>query len=329
VVRCREGPGWPVSEPADLAVEGGTTWALRPEELPAVLLRAVDTAGDGITIADARAADSPLIYVNEAFLTLTGYTRDQTLGRNCRFLQGADTDTAQVRDIGRRLAAEREVHVVLRNYRRNGTAFWNELRVTPVHDRAGHLTHFIGHQRDVSARVDREQRTTYLAYHDELTGLPNRAHAMEHLELELRRADRSGSRVGVLILDLDGFKQVNDTYGHAAGDEVLRAAGHRLRGAVRAGDLIARLGGDEFLVVLAGLPPATTRPGTEAEAALGHLAQVRRHLRDALAGSLALGPARVQLAASIGAATYPEDGADAAALLAHADAAMYVDKRPG
>jgi diguanylate cyclase (GGDEF)-like protein/PAS domain S-box-containing protein len=317
---------------ANAAREGGAraAWNLRPGELPAVLLRAVDTAGDGITIADARSADEPLVYVNEAFLTLTGYTRDQALGRNCRFLQGPDTDVAQVRDMGRRLAAEREVHVVLRNYRRDGTAFWNELRVTPVHDGAGRLTHFIGHQRDVSARVDREQRTTYLAYHDQLTGLPNRAHAMEHLDLELRRADRSGLRVGVLLLDLDGFKQVNDTHGHAAGDEVLRAAGHRLRGAVRAGDLIARLGGDEFVVVLAGLPPATTPLGADArpEAAVGHVDQVRRHLRDALAEPLTLGGARVQLAASIGAATYPRDGADPAALLAHADAAMYRDKGP-
>jgi diguanylate cyclase (GGDEF)-like protein/PAS domain S-box-containing protein len=297
-------------------------------DLPGLLLRAIGTASNGITIADARRPDLPLVYVNEAFLRMTGYTEQEVLGRNCRFLQGLDTDRAHVQSIRRRLLAGRDVQSVLLNHRHDGTAFWNELRISAVRDERGDITHYIGHQLDVSARVDRERRTTYLAYHDELTSLPNRARVLEHLDLELHRARRSNTTVAAILLDLNGFKAINDELGHASGDAALTWAAHRLRSAVRSGDLLGRLGGDEFLVVLAGLPAtgprATTGDGAlTAEEAVG---LVRRHLHSALAEPLQLAERTVRLTASSGSAVFPRDAESPAGLIARADAAMYLDK---
>ncbi len=302
-----------------------------PAVLPDLLLRAIATASNGIVIADASSSDLPLVYVNAAFLRLTGYSLAEVLGRNCRFLQGPDTDPSQVQPIRRRLLAGRDVHTVLLNYRRDGTAFWNELQISAVTDAAGHITHYIGNQLDVTSRVEREKRTTYLAHHDELTALPNRAHILDHLHLELRRARRSGMSVAVLMLDLDRFKEINDRYGHAAGDSALNWAARRLRSAVRAGDLLGRLGGDEFLLVLAGLPPMagpSDDPGQE-QAADETLRRVQEHLHAALDLPLALTEGTVRLSASSGTALFPRDATEVAELIARADAAMYRHKAGG
>ncbi len=297
-------------------------------ELPDLLLRAISTADNSITIADASLPDLPLVYVNDAFLRLTGYAEDEVLGRNCRFMQGPDTDADQVRPMHRRLLAGRPVHTVLLNHRKDGSTFWNELRLSPVTDATGEITHWIGNQVDVSERVDRERRTTYLAHHDPLTGLPNRAHLLEHLDLELRRARRSGGSVAAVLLDLDGFKAINDRLGHAAGDAALCEAARRLRSAIRAGDLLGRLGGDEFLVVLADLP-ASGGPAVGLDGALTAdetVDRVRQHLHDALAHPLELAGAAIRLGASSGAALFPRDAGDATTLIAQADVCMYRNK---
>jgi diguanylate cyclase (GGDEF)-like protein/PAS domain S-box-containing protein len=297
-------------------------------DLPALLLRAIATASNGISVVDARRADLPLVYVNEAFLRMTGYAEEEVLGRNCRFLQGPGTDPTHVHPIRRRILAGRDVQSVLLNYRRDGTAFWNELRISAVRNETGDITHYIGHQLDVSARVDRERRTTYLAYHDELTALPNRARVLEHLDLELHRARRSNTTVAAVMIDLNGFKAINDRHGHAAGDAALSWAAHRLRSAVRSGDLLGRLGGDEFLVVLAGLPPIgrAAAPSRGSLTAEETVRLVRRHLHAALADPLELAGSTVRLTASSGAAFFPRDAGEPAELVAQADAAMYRDK---
>ncbi|WP_432519335.1 diguanylate cyclase domain-containing protein [Kineococcus sp. SYSU DK006] len=291
-----------------------------PEHLPALLTRAIATASNGIVIADATAPDMPLVYVNAAFEQLTGYSADECLGRNCRFLQGPGTDRTQVRVIARRLLTGRTARAVLLNHRRDGSAFWNEVTISPVHDAEGRLTHFIGNQADVSDRVERERRTAHLAYHDDLTGLPNRAHVLEHLERELRRAERSGAAVAVVLVDLDGFKAVNDRFGHSTGDRALVQAARRLQSVVRAGDLLARLAGDEFLLVLTGLPADTGG----AERAVREVVQ---HLQAALRDPVQTPGGALQLRASTGHALVPRDGTDAATLLDVADARMYRSRR--
>jgi diguanylate cyclase (GGDEF)-like protein/PAS domain S-box-containing protein len=299
------------------------------EQLPDLLLRAIATADNSITIADARRPDMPLIYVNDAFLKLTGYVEGEVMGRNCRLLQGPQTDPEQIRPMARQVAAGQVVHTVLVNHRKDGSPFWNELHLSPVRNAAGELTHYIGNQLDVTDRVEHEQRTTYLAYHDELTGVHNRAYALEHLDLELRRSRRDGTSVGVLLVDLDDFKRINDGFGHHAGDVALAAAAQRMKAAVRAGDLVARFGGDEFLVVVAGLHPQTAGADTAAGfvSALTQLRQVSHHLRAALSEPIAVAGTTVRLTASFGAAVNRRHGVVGDALIADADADMYRIKR--
>ncbi|MGY1839444.1 MULTISPECIES: diguanylate cyclase domain-containing protein [unclassified Modestobacter] len=296
-------------------------------DLPDLMLRAVAVASNGIVIADARLPDHPLVYANAAFLRMTGYTEAEVLGRNCRFLQGPDTDSSQVQPIRRRMLAGRDVHAVLLNYRRDGSSFWNEVHISALWN-GDEITHYIGSQLDVTARVDRERRTMHLAHHDELTGLPNRSHLLEHLDLELRRAQRGGTSVAAVLIDLNGFKAINDRFGHAVGDAALVGAASRLRGAIRAGDLLGRLGGDEFLVVLAGLPPTTgAPPGTPGTSSAEEtVRRVQEHLHTALGQPLELAGATLRLSGTSGAAFFPRDAHDPATLIARADAVMYLGK---
>ena len=295
-------------------------------ELPGLLLRAMATSGSGIVIADAQLPDLPLVYVNAAFLRMTGYAEEEVLGRNCRFLQGPETDRSQVQPMRRRLLAGREVQTVLLNHRRDGTPFWNELRVSAVRGGSGEITHYVGSQQDVTARVDRERRTAYLAYHDQLTSLPNRAHVLEHLDLELHRARRAGSSVAAVLLDLDDFKAINDRLGHAAGDAALAGAAQRLRTVIRSGDLLGRFGGDEFLVVLAGLPPSGSG-GPGGESAVDRVVErICAELHATLDLPVQLEGSAVRLSVSSGSAVFPRDAAEPAELVAMADAAMYRHK---
>ena len=160
------------------------------------------------------------------------------------------------------------------------------------------------------------RRIEYLAHHDSVTGLPNRALLTDRLEQEIARAGRDGSAFAVLIFDLDGFKAVNDTHGHAAGDRVLGLVGERSRAAVRASDTVGRLGGDEFLAIL----PGASREGATVAA---------EKLLNALQEPYPIGIATVQLSASLGVSFYPEDGQDCDALQKAADEALYKAKRAG
>jgi diguanylate cyclase (GGDEF)-like protein/PAS domain S-box-containing protein len=174
----------------------------------------------------------------------------------------------------------------------------------------------IGIAIDVTARHRSEERLAHLAYHDPLTGLPNRSTLEEHLARDLARAERSGDVVAALYIDLDRFKLVNDSLGHAAGDQVLVEVARRIRALTRGGDLLARLGGDEFMLAC---------PGVDAAAAEAVAAKVL----DALDATIVLDGAEFQIGASIGIAIGPRDAADAADLIKRADGAMYAAKRSG
>jgi diguanylate cyclase (GGDEF)-like protein/PAS domain S-box-containing protein len=174
--------------------------------------------------------------------------------------------------------------------------------------------------RDITERKLREEQVTFMAYHDKLTGLPNRALFEQHLELVLVRARHDGSAAGLLYLDLDRFKQVNDSLGHAAGDELLREVAARLRKAARSGDLVVRLGGDEFVLVLGDLP---------ADDAADIAATVAERVQSAFTPPFAIAGVELRTTASIGVALFPDDAADAKGLVTAADVGMYVSKRGG
>lgn len=225
-----------------------------------LLAQAVDQSHDGITIADARKEDFPLMYVNAGFERLTGYPAAELLGKSVRFLQGADTEQPEINVLREAMSQGENCLVTLRNYRRDGSMFWNELSLSPVRNDAGTLTHYIGIQHDVTARIMPDQRLRQSSLHTQpvhpeaQVGISG--HFDEQLNHMLSTAQRTHSQLSVLVVNLDQFKHFNERYGRAAGDTCLRMVGERIaRSFARATDRVARHEGDAFFIVAMGESP--------------------------------------------------------------------------
>jgi diguanylate cyclase (GGDEF)-like protein/PAS domain S-box-containing protein len=231
-----------------------------------VLQQAAIDMRDGLTVADARRDDMPLVYVNPAFERLTGFSFEEAVRKNCRYLHRGDNDQEGVRIVRNALVKEESCLVTLRNYRKDGTLFYNELSISPIHDSHGAVTHFIGLQKDVTDRELLKQRVEHsldtlkktnanlrdFVMKDGLTGIYNRRYFDVQFPVQWATARRQHVPLGVFMVDIDHFKQFNDTYGHQAGDDCLKAIaytlGKRFR---RSSDFVARYGGEEFVVVTA------------------------------------------------------------------------------
>ncbi|MEP7060646.1 MAG: sensor domain-containing diguanylate cyclase [Actinomycetota bacterium] len=209
-----------------------------------------------------------------------------------------------------------------RYLRPDGSVVWIHDRSHLVLDADGKPLFVQGVMFDVTEQKENELRLAHLAYHDALTGLPNRAMFAEHLDLALARASRRDLAVAVLFVDLDDFKAINDSFGHSIGDEVLKVAAERLTRATRATDLVARQSGDEFLILMADLE--STEDGQTARDAVGI---VEQRISEIFAETLLLGGHEVSPRASTGSAVYPFDGDGQRDLLRHADSEMYERKR--
>jgi len=273
---------------------------------------------EGVIVIDTGAR---VVLANDAVAELFGLPARELSGRP---LSSLPVDVLDARGrlvpdkrmaLNRALRGEEVTGDVVRLVRRDGTLLWVEMHANPLTDDDGAIYGAVATCEDVTARVERDRRTRHEAETDALTGLANRRALERTLEAALRRAQTRTRAVGVIMLDLDGFKAINDTHGHARGDAALQEVAQRLRRCVRERDLVARPGGDEFVVVLSDVGGFS-----------GAVRDTVDRIRDALAEPFAVDGTPMELRAAIGVASYPEDGGDNTALLAHADRRMYADK---
>jgi diguanylate cyclase (GGDEF)-like protein/PAS domain S-box-containing protein len=243
-----------------------------------------------------------------------GWTAEEVKGRTTDEFALVHPDSIEM--VRSRLAEmeggrTRRARMLVRNLSKDNRAIWCEWYSSAFFDSEGRLASILALAEDVTARVDSEEQLRQALVHDALTGLPNRNSLAARLEHAILRVNRSGDRLALLFIDLDRFKKVNDSFGHAAGDEVLRQAAARIRACVREVDSVARLGGDEFVVLL----ETDVRPDTPGI--------IGERIRAAFGTPFDWKGAEVRCGASVGVSLYPDNARDPAALLASADAAMY------
>ncbi|MDY6917744.1 MAG: PAS domain S-box protein [Chloroflexota bacterium] len=264
-------------------------------------------------------------YVSPSVQRLLGYTPEEALAWTIEVGFTPASLEAAKKVLVEELAKEHEPgndptrvrSLEVETSRKDGSTVWTELTVTFLRDDDGRPMGVLGITRDISERKAAEETIRHLAYHDPLTELPNRLLFNEILQLELVRASRNQQLVALIILDLDGFKTVNDVFGHSVGDGLLVKVAARLRAAVRKGDTVARMGGDEFILILPEMAAAESAAGV-ADKAL-----------HALRRPFTIDGRKLRITTSIGIAVYPQDGEGSNVLMKHADVAMYAAKAAG
>ncbi|KAB2923640.1 MAG: EAL domain-containing protein [Dechloromonas sp.] len=270
------------------------------------------TTAEAIVITDA---ERRIVAVNAAFSRITGFSEAAAGGQNPDILlRTAPTleRYASCLQAGNPGFWQGEV----RCHRKNGNAFPAWQSVSVVRDGAGRLTHYVSAFSDVTAIYEAQERLHHLAHHDTLTGLPNRLLFDDRLRHAIEQATRNDQRCLLLFLDLDGFKVINDTLGHAAGDALLQTIGGRLRGVLRSTDTIARLGGDEFVILVGSINPE-------------YAAQLAQKILEQLRIPVPVGEELLTVTGSIGIAVYPDNGSNSQELMRAADMAMYTAKSEG
>ncbi|MBS0353121.1 MAG: diguanylate cyclase [Proteobacteria bacterium] len=273
-----------------------------------------EVAGEGIVVTDA---ENRIIAVNPAFTVLTGYTQAEVVGKRPSVLASGIHDEAFYTSLWQHLERDGRWEGEISNRRKDGRLYISWLRINVVPERLGHGKRYVGLFSDVTDRKREADAVWRQANFDPLTGLANRKRLEDRLQQAIARAHRNQTSVAVLFIDLDRFKPINDEYGHAAGDELLRQVARRLENCLRDEDTVARLGGDEFIAVLPDLQ-ITDIPGRVAEKIVSVLNEPHR-----------LGTHVVDVSCSIGLSLFPTDGDTPDKLIAAADAAMYSAKQAG
>ena len=304
------------NEQLEQRVERRTQELQRANEQLRVLGSAVENASEGFVIMERDPGVSPLrvTSVNRGFTRITGYTAAEVIGRSPRMLRLAADEEALFATMGESVRNGEPFEVEVEALRPDGSSYALEVHGMPVTTGPGGASHWIAILRDVSERKAHLDALQHQALHDALTGLPNRQLLHDRIEQGILNMRRHGTSFALLFLDLDGFKEINDTFGHHIGDILLGKVGARLRAQLRASDTIARLGGDEFAVLLGGLegPGAAERLGGELLKALGQPFAIEDH--------------KLVVGASIGIVYCPEHGTDPTTLMRRADVAMYTAK---
>ncbi|WP_281982046.1 putative bifunctional diguanylate cyclase/phosphodiesterase [Azonexus hydrophilus] len=281
----------------------------------AVLQRIFLQCSEAVLITDR---NNCIVAVNAAFSEMSGYPAEEVIGGNPRMFASGRNEPAFYASMWRAINEQGVWSGEIWDRRKDGQLYPIWLTVSAVTDNTGEVSNYVATFTDIGERIEATQQLLHLAYHDPLTLLPNRLAFESQLELAIRSCERDHKQVALMLIDLDHFKTVNDTLGHATGDELLKSVAIRLRDCVRASDIVARLGGDEFVVVLPDIDSAMT---------VATLAgKVQHRLAD---HSHQIGAHSLYATPSIGISIYPGDGRDRETLLRNADVAMYHAKDRG
>jgi diguanylate cyclase (GGDEF)-like protein/PAS domain S-box-containing protein len=298
-------------EHSTILIGDDVTEARHSEEQLRLTARVYECTNQAMVVADAACT---IISVNHAFTQLTGYSKEEALGQNPSILQSGRHDPAFYRQMWQTIHDTGHWHGDVWDRRKDGSIYPKFLSISMIRDAQGRITHYAGIFYDISERKQIEERLDFLAHYDMLTGLPNRSLLLDRMQHSVERAIRENTRFGLLYLDLDHFKQINDSWGHAAGDALLQAVAQRMKACVRSIDTAARLGGDEFVLLL---------PDIREIDALAHVA---KKVLDALTPPYQIDGNALTAPPSIGISIYPDDHDQVEVLLKQADRAMYEAK---
>lgn len=271
-------------------------------------------AGEAILVTDH---ENRIVMVNQAFTALTGYSPEEVMGRNPRILSAGNTPRETYQKMWVAIQERGHWQGEVWDRRKDGVVYPKLLSISVLKDGEGRLSHHIACFTDITEHKEAESRIRYLALHDTLTGLPNRLSLQERLRQALQAAQRRREVLGVIFIDLDRFKLINDTLGHHAGDALLVQLGRRLREAVRSDDVVARLGGDEFVVVVTGAPSSAV------------ILEVAQKVLEILRQPYEIEGQSLHTTPSLGLSFFPGDGEDGDTLMRNADVAMYHAKALG
>jgi len=278
---------------------------------------ALEAAANAIVITDFHGT---IMWVNRAFTTMTGYSKEEILGKNPRILKSGEQPESYYAELWSTISSGKVWKGEIVNRRKDGTTYAEEMTITSVSlEDIGNPTntYFIAIKQDITQRKAAEKQVQFLAYYDALTGLPNRTLLQDRLTKALASARRRKDKVALLFLDLDGFKDINDSLGHSVGDLVLKEVAERLKKWAREQDTVARVGGDEFLVVLTAVKEV-------ADAAVA-----AERLMNAIIAEFVVQGHSLGIRCSIGISIFAEHGRDGETLIKNADAAMYCAKESG
>ncbi len=280
-----------------------------------LLSTVIETTTDAVEITDSEAR---YLYVNSAFERVTGYMRQEAIGRTpAALLRSGRQDDSFYRDMFNTVHQGQTWQGFYTSRRKSGSLLELEVTLSPILNETGELTHIVAVKREIPESRQTSEILYYQAFHDHLTGLPNRVLFRDRLTSALSNVRRSQGLLSAMFLDMDHFKTVNDTLGHAMGDRVLQQAATRIQRCIRAGETLARWGGDEFVLLL----PNLTRNEDSA--------QVAQRILTAIGSVFEVEGHCFRLSISIGIACFPQDGQDAETLLNNADVALYKAKESG
>lgn len=286
----------------------------RAEESMSLAALIYENSSEAMSVTDAQ---GNIITVNPAFIRLTGYTLDELVGKSHKILSSGRHDKAFYEKMWEGLNTTGRWQGEIWNRRKNGEIYAEWLSINTIFNEDGSVHRRVTLFSDITQKKQLDELVWKRANFDALTGLPNRHMFLDRLEMELKKAQRTGLPLALIFLDLDRFKDVNDTLGHAMGDILLEEAACRLKSCVRDTDLVARLGGDEFTIILSELEDT------------GCVERIAKGIVNKLGEPFRLGEETAFVSASVGITFYPEDAASSQALLKNADQAMYAAKSAG